>query len=136
MLSHRIHPVGPPLAPHVEHLWMVRGRLPGRWRNMILPDGAMELIINLGDPQRLCALDDPERQTVFRSSWVSGERTEPIIIDEAGYVHLIGIRLRAGGGVAVSRGAAARIFRSGAGIGDNPGHGDERAARAAGGGAE
>ncbi len=64
---------------------------------MILPDGAMELIINLGDPQKLCALDDPERQTVFHSSWVSGERTEPIVIDEAGYVHLVGIRLRAGG---------------------------------------
>ena len=97
MLSHRIRPVAPPLAPHVEHLWMVRGRLPGRLRNMILPDGAMELIVNLGDPQRLCSPDDPERQTVFRSSWVSGERTEPIVIAEAGYVHLIGIRLRAGG---------------------------------------
>ena len=97
MLSHRIRPVAPPLAPHVEHLWMVRGRLPGRLRNMILPDGAMELIVNLGDPQRLCAPDDPERQTVFRSSWVSGERTEPIVIAEAGYVHLVGIRLRAGG---------------------------------------
>jgi AraC-like DNA-binding protein len=97
MLNHRIRPVGPPLAPHVEHLWMVRGQLPGQWRNMILPDGAMELIINLGDPQRLCALDDLERQTVFRSSWISGERTEPIVIDEAGYVHLVGIRLRPGG---------------------------------------
>src|SRR6476620_5116944 len=97
MLSHRIRPVAPPLAPHVEHLWMVRGQLPGRLRNMILPDGAMELIVNLGDPQRLCSPDDPERQTVFRSSWVSGERTEPIVIAEAGYVHLIGIRLRAGG---------------------------------------
>ena len=97
MLSHRIRLVTAPLAPHVEHLWMVRGRLSGRLSNMILPDGAMELIINLGDPQRLCAPDDPERQTVFRSSWVSGERMEPIVIDEAGYVHLIGIRLRAGG---------------------------------------
>ena len=66
MLSHRTRPVLPPLAPHVEHLWMVRGRLPGRWRNRILPDGAMELIINLGDPQRLCATDDLERRhTVF-----------------------------------------------------------------------
>src|SRR4030095_2200408 len=97
MLSHRIRPVGTPLAPHVEHLWMVRGQLPGRWRNMILPYGAIEVIINLGDPQRLCALDDLERQTVFRSSWISGERTEPIVIDEAGYVHLGGIRLRPGG---------------------------------------
>jgi AraC-like DNA-binding protein len=64
---------------------------------MILPDGAMELIINLGDPQTLCALDDPNRRTVFRHSWISGERTEPIVIDEAGAVHLAGIRLRAGG---------------------------------------
>lgn len=64
---------------------------------MILPDGAMELIVNLGDPQRLCAQDDLERHTLFRHSWISGERTAPLVIDEVGYVHLIGIRLRAGG---------------------------------------
>lgn len=97
MLSHRTRPVFPPLAPHVEHLWMVRGHLPGRWRNCILPDGAMELIFNLGDPQRLCAADDLERHTVFRHSWLSGERTEPIVIDEAGVVNLVGVRFRAGG---------------------------------------
>jgi AraC-like DNA-binding protein len=77
---------------------MARGYLPTRWRNLILPDGAMELIINLGDPQTLCALDNSGKRTVFRRSWISGERTEPILIDEAGYVHLVGVRLRAGGG--------------------------------------
>jgi AraC-like DNA-binding protein len=97
MLEHRIRPVVPPLAPHVEHLWMARGHLPGRWRNMILPDGAIELIINLGEPQKLCALDDPARYTTFSHSWISGERTEPIVIDETGYVHLVGVRLRPGG---------------------------------------
>ena len=76
---------------------MVRGYLPARWRNMILPDGAMELIINLGDPQKLCARNDLTKQTVFRHSWISGERLSPIVIDEIGYVHLIGVRLRAGG---------------------------------------
>ena len=76
---------------------MARGSLPQPWRNLILPDGAMELIINLGDPQTLCALDSPNKRTVFRRSWISGERTEPILIDEAGYVHLVGIRLRPGG---------------------------------------
>jgi AraC-like DNA-binding protein len=81
----------------VEHLWIVRGHLPMRWRNMILPDGAVELIINLGDPQTLCTLADPNRRTVFRHSWISGQRTEPIVIDELGKVHLVGIRLRAGG---------------------------------------
>jgi AraC-like DNA-binding protein len=97
MLIHRIRPVAPPLAPHVEHLWMACGDLSARWRNMILPDGAIELIINLGDPQKLCARNDPNRQTVFKRSWISGERTEPIVIDESGHVHLVGIRLRAGG---------------------------------------
>ena len=57
----------------------------------------MELIINLGDPQNLCARDNRDRFTVFRHSWFSGERTAPIIIDEAGLVHLVGVRLRAGG---------------------------------------
>jgi len=64
---------------------------------MILPDGAVELIINLGDPQKLCHPDDYLRSTSFRHSWISGERTAPIVIDEAGDVHLIGVRLRAGG---------------------------------------
>jgi AraC-like DNA-binding protein len=97
MLQHRIRPVNPPLAPHVEHLWMARGRLPARWRNMLLPDGAVELIFNLGDSQKLCALEDPTQYIAFHHSWISGERTAPIVIDESGYVHLIGVRLRPGG---------------------------------------
>jgi len=68
-----------------------------RWRNMILPDGAMELIVNLGDPQKLCARDNPAKHTIFRHSWISGERTTPIVIDEIGYLHLVGVRLRPDG---------------------------------------
>jgi AraC-like DNA-binding protein len=98
VLVHRIRLVSPPLAAHAEHFWMARGHLPGRWRNMILPDGAMELIFNLGDPQKLCARHDLTKHTVFRHSWISGERTSPIVIDESGFVHLVGVRLRAGGG--------------------------------------
>jgi AraC-like DNA-binding protein len=64
---------------------------------MILPDGAVELIINLGDPQKFCHSDDYSRSISFRHSWISGERTAPIVIDEAGDVHLIGMRLRPGG---------------------------------------
>jgi AraC-like DNA-binding protein len=97
MLDHRIRPVVPLLARHVEHLWMVRGRLSTSWRNMILPDGATELIINLGDPQKLCQPRDLNRHTLFRHSWFAGERTEPIVIEETGNIHLIGVRLRAGG---------------------------------------
>ena len=64
---------------------------------MILPDGAVELIINLGDPQKLCDPENHARSDFYRHSWISGERTAPIVIDEAGSVHLLGVRLRAGG---------------------------------------
>jgi len=47
---------------------MVRGHLPRRWRNLILPDGAMDLIINLGDPQTLCALE-----ALTDGSWLVNE---------------------------------------------------------------
>ena len=97
MLFHRIRLVAPLLAPYVEHLWIARGHLRARWRNMILPDGAVEIIFNLGDPQKLCGRDNLANHTVFRESWISGERTEPIVIDEIGHVHLIGVRLRPGG---------------------------------------
>ena len=97
VLIHRIHPVGPALSPYVEHLWMAHGRLSTPWRNMILPDGAVELIFNLGDPQKLCHPADRNRSTTFRHSWISGERTAPIVIDESGTVHLVGVRLKPAG---------------------------------------
>ena len=76
---------------------MARGYLPIQWRNMILPDGAIEIIFSLGDAQKLCAQGDFAKHTTFRRSWISGERTTPIVIDEIGYVDLFGIRLRPGG---------------------------------------
>jgi AraC-like DNA-binding protein len=92
VLIHRTYRVASSLFPYVEHLWMACGRLAAPWRNMILPDGAVELMINLGDPQKLCDAGNLNRSTSFRHSWISGERTEPIMIDEQGNVHLIGIR--------------------------------------------
>lgn len=64
---------------------------------MILPDGAVELIINLGDAQKLCQREDHNRGQLFRHSWLSGERTAPIVIDEVGAIDLLGVRLRPGG---------------------------------------
>jgi len=76
---------------------MVRGTLPFRWRNLILPDGAMELILNLGDPQKLCHSPTTGAHTIFKRSWISGERFAPIVVEETGFIHLIGIRFKPGG---------------------------------------
>jgi AraC-like DNA-binding protein len=97
MLFNLRHVPGPPLSRYIENLWLVEGTLAARWRNMIFPDGAMELILNLGDAQKLCDLRDPGLRTNFRRSWISGERSEPIIIEEAGRIHLVGVRFKPGG---------------------------------------
>jgi hypothetical protein len=50
MLSHRIRPVSEILAPYVEHLSVVRGYLPARWRNT--GSEGSELIIDTDSPQQ------------------------------------------------------------------------------------
>ncbi|SPE57277.1 putative Transcriptional regulator, AraC family [Verrucomicrobia bacterium] len=97
MLLNLRHIPGPPLSRYIENLWLVQGTLAARWRNLIFPDGAMELILNLGDPQKLCDPDNPSSYTIFQRSWISGERSESIAIEEAGVIHLIGVRFKPGG---------------------------------------
>jgi AraC-like DNA-binding protein len=97
MLFNCAHIPGPPLTRYVERLWIVRGRLSSRWRNLIFPDGAMEMIFNLSDPQKLCARNNHERHSVFKRNWICGQRTEPIVIEEYGEINLVGVRFKPGG---------------------------------------
>lgn len=97
MLIHLVHEPAAPVSHFVENLWLVRGRVPQASRQMLLPDGAMVLIFNLGEPQRLCERSDARRHQVFRASWVSGQQPQPIVIEQAGAYHLVGIRFRPGG---------------------------------------
>lgn len=97
LMLHRLHLPARPVADFVEHLWLVRGEVPGTQRQMLLPDGGLVLIFNLGEPQRLCERADTRQHTVFRASWVSGQQPQPIVIQQGGRYHLLGIRFRPGG---------------------------------------
>jgi AraC-like DNA-binding protein len=55
------------------------------------------VIFNLGEPQKLCERADVRRHAVFRASWVSGQQPQPIVIEQTGACHLVGIRFRPGG---------------------------------------
>lgn len=103
MITHLVHLPAAPLAERVEQLWLVRAVLPQPWRQMLLPDGAFVVIFNLGEPQKLCDRADVRRHSIFRASWVSGQQPRPIVIEQAGRCHLVGIRFRPG--------AAAALFR-------------------------
>src|SRR6185436_4371504 len=81
----------------VENIWFVAGNHPEHTREKLLPDGAIELIIDL-DPVPKKLFDD-EHSDRFRSckkAWISGERTRYIIIG-SGNTCMIGIRFRPGG---------------------------------------
>jgi AraC-like DNA-binding protein len=97
VITHLLHVPAAPVSRFVENIWLVRASLAQPWRQLLLPDGALVVIFNLGQPQRLCERADIRRHAVFRASWVSGQQPQPIVIEQAGSCHLAGVRFRPGG---------------------------------------
>jgi AraC-like DNA-binding protein len=88
----------PELRPFVESLWFFADLEVDHARECVLPDGGMQLIIDLtGTPKRL--YDGPQGQsfTPFRQGWVSGMRRAPIVIGAEAGGSLIGAKFRTGG---------------------------------------
>jgi len=75
-----LHFPSPPLDLFVENLWSVMQH-PSVWsKERILPDGGIEMIFNLGEPQRLHDRDGNSRGKDSRDCWFSGPHTESIVI--------------------------------------------------------
>jgi AraC-like DNA-binding protein len=97
-MIHRLHFPQPPLSQFVENLWLVEGHTADYTREKILPDGAIELIIDLDSEPK--AIFDAETSAYFRTvknAWISGERTRYLIIGAARNQSMVGIRFRPGG---------------------------------------
>ncbi len=108
-MQHHLRIPRRPLADYVESLWLVRGHLALAQRQLLLPDAATVLMFNLGEPQKLCDRADPRRHTVYRASWISGQPPQPIVIEQAGAYHLIGVRFRPGGAFPLLRVALSEL---------------------------
>ena len=97
-MIHRLHFPKFPLSQFVENIWYVQGQFVDYAREKILPDGAIELIIDLDSwPKKI--FDDElttERYRTVQKAWISGERTRYIVIGTDS-THLIGIRFKPGG---------------------------------------
>lgn len=92
MAGYRELPAAPPLDASVDCYWVRSGRLERGVRvvNRILPDGCMDIIINLGDP----VLSDGGSDT--RTAFVVGAMTSARRVFLRGRVDTIGIRFRPG----------------------------------------
>lgn len=96
-MLHKLHFPQFPLSQFVENIWYVESSDPGYPREKILPDGAIELIIDLDSrPKKIFESETSERFRLCRKAWISGERTRYLVIGTENSA-MIGIRFRAGG---------------------------------------
>jgi AraC-like DNA-binding protein len=91
----------PPLNRFVEFLWFHQGYSCNHQLERVLPDGSMELIINLRNEDRhvFDRVTLRPRQS-YRRSWLSGPHAEFIIIDTVRDASMIGAHFRPGGATA------------------------------------
>ena len=94
----RLHRPGPPLGRFVELVTYFEGFDPGHTKEKLLPDGAVEIIVDLTDrPKRLFDREDHSRGTDFHGAWISGMRKDWIVIEAAPGASMAVIRFRPGG---------------------------------------
>jgi AraC-like DNA-binding protein len=93
-----LHRPGPPLDRFVELVTYFAGYSPGHSKEKLLPDGAVEIIVDLTEtPKRLFDRHDHKRATAFRGAWISGMRRDWIVIEAAPASSMVVIRFRPGG---------------------------------------
>jgi AraC-like DNA-binding protein len=84
------------LAGLVEVVWHSIGTA-SEPRDRHVPDGTLELLMNLGDPFRLLA---PRGAEVFRATWLSGVQSGPVVTEQPRRQSVLGVRLRPAGAYA------------------------------------
>jgi AraC-like DNA-binding protein len=92
----------PPISRHVALIWQAFDQ-PNPRQEKVLPNGVVELIFNLGPPQRVVDPGDPGRFTRYHASWLAGMQRSFLIIAAEHTSELLGIRFRPGGAHALLR---------------------------------
>ena len=84
------------LAPFVERLWGVRGV--GHYHvECVVPNGAMELMVNLGPVQRIVRYGAREADDPFRRAWLSGIQDQPLVHASPKGADHVSVRFKPGG---------------------------------------
>jgi AraC-like DNA-binding protein len=87
-----------PLAEFVACLWYSKGEPPAHDFERILPDGSVEIVLNLReDRMRVYNRHSNSLAATTRGAIVSGPRSDYFVIDTAQQLCTIGIHFRAGG---------------------------------------
>jgi AraC-like DNA-binding protein len=87
-----------PLADYIDHIWWWKGVDSLHNRESVLPDGSMELIIDLDDsPKHIFSDGDAPPVQSCRQTWLSGIQPSALIIGAAKGGEMIGAHFKPGG---------------------------------------
>ena len=108
-----LHRPGPPLDRHIELLTFYAGFEPQHDREKLIPDGAIQIIVDLTDrPKKLYAGETSPIGVDFSRSWISGMQQRWIIIEAQQAASMMVIRFRPGGAFAFVRHEATAFTNS------------------------
>lgn len=92
------HKPAPPLSDFVDVLWLYEGYEATHAQERLLPDGTVELVVNLREDRiRIHDSRDPEQFQTAPGAVVSGPRSEFFVIDTASAASTIGAHFKPGG---------------------------------------
>ena len=92
------HKPPPPLSDFVDVLWLYQGYEVSHEKERLMPDGSVELVINLAeDCIRNYDSRNPEKFETVPGCVVSGPRSEFFVIDTAGEAAVVGVHFKPGG---------------------------------------
>jgi AraC-like DNA-binding protein len=102
-----LHRPAPPLDRFVETITFYAGFAPSHDREKLIPDGAIQIIVDLTDtPKKLYAGDTAPEAVDFRRAWISGMHLKPIVIEAQPGASMLVIRFQPGAAHAFLRHAA------------------------------
>ena len=91
-----------PLSRFVEHITYYAGAMPNHRREKLIPDGAIQIIVDLTEtPKRLYDGVDGETGVDFRKAWISGMHRKFIVIEAQPMSSMLVIRFQPGGAEAL-----------------------------------
>jgi AraC-like DNA-binding protein len=97
MRAYRYFPP-PPLSDFVDQLWLYEGYQQPHKMERLLPDGSMELVINLNeDRTRVYDRDNTAQFSTLRGSVIVGAHSQFFVIDTAEQHSVIGVHFKPGG---------------------------------------
>jgi AraC-like DNA-binding protein len=97
-MEFRTQTPGPPLSDFIEVLWYADGPAQPHSRERLLPDGSMELVINLSEDEvRVYDRLDYRKFDRLRGATLVGPHSEFFVIDTAEQRNVMGVHFKPGG---------------------------------------